>query len=207
MSTTDYFLSKGAHTRALDGRCAMEWVAYLAGEEHSDKPGCVSPVLTRFCIALNDRLLDAERQKLRPYLARTIGTRGDGRDPERLELCRTWIRRTSLPRVLDAAGLTSRAERIRSLPGSLAGSDRGAEFSTSPGAPSTASTARRSRASSCTGSASSSARAAEWARRASSSGPTRRGTRGAAATRSAQAARTATCSLTSGATGATRASS
>jgi hypothetical protein len=32
----DYFLSKGSHSSAGDGRCAMEWVSFLAGERHSD---------------------------------------------------------------------------------------------------------------------------------------------------------------------------
>ena len=74
-----YLLAHGAHQTADEGRCAMEWVAYLAGEKHSDQPVCVSPVLRRYCISLNDRLGDDERQKLRPYLARTIGTAGEGR--------------------------------------------------------------------------------------------------------------------------------
>src|SRR5581483_222147 len=73
-----YLLAHGAHQTADEGRCAMEWVAYLAGEKHSDQPVCVSPVLRRYCISLNDRLGDDERQKLLPYLARTIGTAGDG---------------------------------------------------------------------------------------------------------------------------------
>ncbi|HWT22404.1 MAG TPA: hypothetical protein VN213_02750, partial [Solirubrobacteraceae bacterium] len=53
-----YFLAKGAHRSPADGRCAMEWVAFIAGEKHTDHPVCVSPVLQRFCIALNDRLGD-----------------------------------------------------------------------------------------------------------------------------------------------------
>lgn len=69
--TTDYSLSAGSHPTAEDGRCAMEWVSYLAGEPHSDTPVCVSPLLTNFCISLNDTFPDEMRQKLRPYLART----------------------------------------------------------------------------------------------------------------------------------------
>ena len=49
-----YWLSSGAHQRVEDGRCAMEWVSYLAGEPHSDQPVCVSPMLRAFCISLND---------------------------------------------------------------------------------------------------------------------------------------------------------
>ena len=73
---TDYTLAYGTHANPEDGRCAMEWVSHLAGEPHSDQPKCVSPVLRAICIALNDALDDEPRQRLRPYLARTIGTAG-----------------------------------------------------------------------------------------------------------------------------------
>ena len=77
---TDYALAYGTHATPEDGRCAMEWVSYLAGEAHSDEPACVSPVLRAFCTTLNDSLEDVPRQRLRPYLARTIGTATDGLD-------------------------------------------------------------------------------------------------------------------------------
>jgi hypothetical protein len=115
----EYFLSHGSHTSAADGRCAMEWVAYLAGEKHSDQPVCVSPVLRRYCIALNDRLGDEDRQKLRPYLARTIGTVGDGLDEQRIQMCREFLLHHTLPRHLDAAGRHEAAQRLRDLPADL----------------------------------------------------------------------------------------
>ena len=34
---TDYTLSHGNHPKAEEGRCAMEWISYLAGEPHSDQ--------------------------------------------------------------------------------------------------------------------------------------------------------------------------
>jgi hypothetical protein len=111
-----YFLSKGQHASADAGRCAMEWVSYLAGEPHSDSPQCVSPVLTGFCIRFNDRLNDTDRQQLRPYLARTIGTRDDGRDEERFQMCREFLLRRALPLYLDAAGRDQAAAYLRSLP-------------------------------------------------------------------------------------------
>jgi hypothetical protein len=74
----EYALAYGTHSSPEDGRCAMEWVSHLAGEPHSDQPTCVSPVLQAFCAALNDGLEDAPRQRLRLYLARTIGTAHDG---------------------------------------------------------------------------------------------------------------------------------
>ena len=73
-----YELQKGKHDNPDDGDCAMEWVSRLAGEPRSDHPQCVDPVLAVLFIGLNDLLGHEYRQKLRPYLARTIGTRGDG---------------------------------------------------------------------------------------------------------------------------------
>jgi hypothetical protein len=117
MTHDRYFLSHGQHDSPADGRCAMEWVAYLAGEEHSDSPACVSPVLRSFGISLNDRWDDAQRQKLRPYLARCIGTAGDGRDPERSWLATDWLLREFLPAFLDLVpSLRVHAARIRACP-------------------------------------------------------------------------------------------
>jgi hypothetical protein len=82
--TSDYTLAYGTHPNPQDGRCAMEWVAHLAGERHSDQPGCVSPVVRALCVALNDGLNCTERQRLRPYLTRTIGTTADGLADRRL---------------------------------------------------------------------------------------------------------------------------
>jgi hypothetical protein len=116
----DYTLSKGAHDTPGDGRCAMEWVAFLAGEPHSDSPACVSPVLTSFCVSFNDALDDENRQRLRPYLARTIGTRGDGLGEQRSWMAMDWTIRVYTPTWLSLAGLDEAAGRLRALPPVLA---------------------------------------------------------------------------------------
>jgi hypothetical protein len=110
-----YRLDYGTHATAADGRCAMEWVAHLAGEPHSDQPACVSPVLRAICIALNDGLEDAPRQRLRPYLTRTIGTAGDGQDPERAWLALDWLIRTFAPTWLQTARADGPALCLRQL--------------------------------------------------------------------------------------------
>jgi hypothetical protein len=112
---TDYFLAKGSHASPEEGLCAMEWVSFIAGERHTDEPECVSPILRSFCISLNDALDDAMRQRLRPYLARCIGTAGDGMDRERGFLCLDWQIRTYLPAWLRLAGLAEDANRISAL--------------------------------------------------------------------------------------------
>lgn len=112
---TDYRLSAGRHSSPEDGRCAMEWVAHLAGEPHSDEPSCVSPVLRAFCISFNDDLDDEIRQQLRPFLGRTIGTAGDGRDEARAWTAMDWLVRVHTPVWLELAGLTDPARRLREL--------------------------------------------------------------------------------------------
>jgi hypothetical protein len=110
-----YFLAKGSHDRPEDGMCAMEWAAYVAGEPHTDQPVCVSPILRSFCISLNDAWDDDMRQRLRPYLARCIGTAGDGMDRERGFLALDWQIRTYLPAWLRLAGSTADADRVAAL--------------------------------------------------------------------------------------------
>ena len=114
--STEYRLAYGTHANPEDGRCAMEWVSYLAGEPHGDQPACVSPVVRAFCIALNDGLEDVPRQRLRPYLTRTIGTADDGFDEARAWTAMDWLTRTYTPTWLSAAGLLDSSERLRSLP-------------------------------------------------------------------------------------------
>ena len=113
--SSDYRLAYGTHRTAEEGRCAMEWVSYMAGEPHSDDPACVSPVLRAFCTTLNDSLEDAPRQRLRPYLGRTIGTAQDGLDDERSWLALDWLIRTYTPCWLAAAGMTADAGVLRDL--------------------------------------------------------------------------------------------
>ena len=112
--SSDYILAYGTHASAQDGRCAMEWVSHLAGEPHSDQPTCVSPVLRAMCIALNDGLDQEPRQRLRPYLTRTIGTAEDGLDTWRGWMAMDWLARTYTPAWLHLAGLTDRAQRLGS---------------------------------------------------------------------------------------------
>lgn len=111
----DHTLSKGQHRTRESGMCAMELVAYLAGEEHSDRPECVDPALRRFVTGLNDTLLDDLRQQLWPYLARMIGTAHDGRTQERLYLIADWAVRVLAPEALEAAGYKEHANNLRAV--------------------------------------------------------------------------------------------
>jgi hypothetical protein len=117
--TSDYTLAYGTHPNPQDGRCAMEWVAHIAGERHSDQPACVSPVVRALCVALNDGLDCSTRQRLRPYLTRTIGTAGDGLDEHRAWMALDWLIRVYAPTWLRRAGLHEAATRLTTDDGAV----------------------------------------------------------------------------------------
>jgi hypothetical protein len=55
--------------------CAMQAVAWLAGEPNTDSPLCACPVIRRYVIRLNDsRLFSRHRDLLKPYAIRIVGT-------------------------------------------------------------------------------------------------------------------------------------
>ncbi|RUP14655.1 MAG: hypothetical protein EKK43_10795 [Methylobacterium sp.] len=108
--------------------CAMEAVAYLAGEPLSDRPACASPVIAAFVRTWSDGLPQAARDGLiLPLLPRLVGTRG----PEPVERRRAgmvadWLVRVHLPAWFRLAKLNVEADVLAGLPeirdpGDLAG--------------------------------------------------------------------------------------
>ena len=61
---------------AANQACVMEAVAWVAGEPWSDSPECASPVLGAFLRSWNDSLPDDDRQDLKRYIPRLVGSRG-----------------------------------------------------------------------------------------------------------------------------------
>jgi len=76
---TSVTLGRGSHRLREDGVCAMEMVAWMAGEKHSSCPECACPALTAFTIRLNDTDWPggaAQRTKvLGPVLPLLVGSR------------------------------------------------------------------------------------------------------------------------------------
>jgi len=96
--------------------CVMEAVAYVAGEEWTDSPQCVSPVIGAFLRVLNDSLDFDTRQQLKPYIPRVIGTNTDKKaDEARAWLATDWLVRECAPAFLRCAGLTDHAETLEQL--------------------------------------------------------------------------------------------
>src|SRR5688572_15622015 len=74
MTDTSVFLAQGGHTADSGQKCAMEFVAWVAGQPHSDHPSCTCPVIGAFTRRVNDYLPDDLRQRLVPVLLDLVGT-------------------------------------------------------------------------------------------------------------------------------------
>lgn len=104
-------LAFGHHRNFDAGACAMEVVSWLADEGFTDAPECASRIVTLYTIGLNDHLSDENRQQLKPYLVRMIGTGSDGKDTVRRKILRREIAALTSP-WLRLAGLHEPADRL-----------------------------------------------------------------------------------------------
>jgi hypothetical protein len=84
-------LEPGSHRSPRDGVCLLELTSILAREEFSDRPRCVCRVVAAFLRGWNDRSGHAERQRLRPYAKRVIGSRARRSvTRRRRDICLIW---------------------------------------------------------------------------------------------------------------------
>ena len=91
-------LVRGMGDRARGRLCVMSFVAWLAGEKHSDSPATASVVITRYAILINDAMPAVMRERLKPFAPRIIGTR-DGHDRLRVEMMVEFFRSDLMPLV------------------------------------------------------------------------------------------------------------
>ena len=110
-------LEAGGHDSPETGLCLLEAVAYVTGLPHSDQPPCACPVVTRYAMALNDRMPDDQRQRLLPYIVRIAGSKATP-EVERLRAYKaaTYAVKVFAPLVLDARGFTDHAATLRAVP-------------------------------------------------------------------------------------------
>lgn len=90
-------LVRGTGSRNRGQLCIMAFVAYLAGERHTDHPHTASPFIRKFAIPLNDGMPIALCQDLKPFAPRMIAT-NDGHDLKRAAVVSQMIMREVLPR-------------------------------------------------------------------------------------------------------------
>jgi hypothetical protein len=112
-------LGRGSHSAPSNGlveACVMEAVAYVAGEPFSDHPKCASPIITSFLISWNDAMDDGDRQMLKPYIPRLVGTRTTKADETaRAWMLTDWLARECAPAWMRLAGLVAQVEALEGL--------------------------------------------------------------------------------------------
>jgi hypothetical protein len=69
-------LGRGKHSSPRSGACVMELASMLAGEEFTDRPASVCPIVAAFLRGYNDAIDDHRRQDLYRFAAAAVGTRG-----------------------------------------------------------------------------------------------------------------------------------
>jgi hypothetical protein len=123
-------LVQGAGDPAAGTMCVMSLVARLAGEGHTDRPRCASPLVREFAIPVNDHMPREARQRLKPFAPRILGT-NDGLDRARAEVLRRVLAEVVVPKASGECQAASpggparrragpfRRLRIRLLRGSL----------------------------------------------------------------------------------------
>lgn len=118
--TEPLILRRGAHPTRDAGMCAMEAVAYIAGEPHSDHPMCACPVIAAFIRRMNDNLPDDDTRTrlLGPLVPRIVGTRSTPEVERRRSLMALdWLIREYTPAWLDLTpALADHAAALRALP-------------------------------------------------------------------------------------------
>jgi hypothetical protein len=84
-------LEPGSHSSPDEGVCIVELASILGREKFSDEPDCVCAVIGAFLRSWNDRASYVDRQRLRPYAARIVGTRsGRAITRRRRDICLVW---------------------------------------------------------------------------------------------------------------------
>ena len=78
-------LASGGHEEGSGQLCAMELVAFIEREEHSDRPSCTCPVLAAYTRSWNDSVPDHLRNHILPLLPQLVGTRNEEYQTARAE--------------------------------------------------------------------------------------------------------------------------
>jgi len=108
-----YELRKGNSASPREGACTMDAVSWLAYGHLGDYPECASPALSQYVIIGNDAMPHYQRQRLKPYIFRLMGSRDDNAELPRARHLAMAAVRVFTPRALESAGLPEVVARLR----------------------------------------------------------------------------------------------
>jgi len=108
----EFALSVGGHASPEEGMCAMELVAFLDGQAHTDRPRCTSFAIADFVRHINDNMPEDLRQGLLPYLPRLVGTASEELEPARDQYFAWQTIKVFAPAALRSQGYRGFASRL-----------------------------------------------------------------------------------------------
>jgi hypothetical protein len=115
-------LRRGNSFDPRNGACLLDAVSWFEYGKLGDHPECVCPVIAAYARRLNDDLPDGERQELKRFLPRLVGTVDVTAEKDRAEYAVRRVIREILPRLLRARGYSDQAKACEDL-SSLASMD------------------------------------------------------------------------------------
>ncbi len=94
----------------------IEVVCKFEQAKFSDNPLTVCPVIRSFCISLNDNIGHDERQLLKPYAIKLLGTKTTREiEIKRAFICANWACRVLLPQLMFSLGKDEIAANLKKL--------------------------------------------------------------------------------------------
>ena len=106
-------LKQGNSLDPRQGACLLDAVSWMEYGHMGDYPACVCPVLGTFGRYLNDMLPHDERQALRAYIPRLVGTVDCEATRHRIDALVRSIVTGVVPFLLDLSGFRKEAARLR----------------------------------------------------------------------------------------------
>ena len=109
-------LTIGASDHPRNGACLLSAISWLVYADLDDHPPCVSEVIAELARNINDLLPDDERQELKEYIPRLVGTADDSVvEDERVLFLNRYIIDKLFPLGLASAGLEFLVPALRKL--------------------------------------------------------------------------------------------
>jgi hypothetical protein len=108
-------LRQGNSDKPQNGACLLDAVSWFEYGTLGDHPPCVCDVIACYGRSINDRLPDAERQRLKAYIPRLVGTVDKGARRLRAKALARHTVCTVLPMMYDAIREPAIAAMLRAL--------------------------------------------------------------------------------------------
>jgi hypothetical protein len=112
-------LTRGNSTDPENGACVMDAVSWFEYGKLGDHPDCTCPVIAAYLRRFNDRLPDEQRQRLKEYIPRLIGTVDKDAAKARRDYLVWNVLKVIVPIMLESRGFIDDANAMRNFNGTF----------------------------------------------------------------------------------------